>query len=375
FPPGAAPLGSIHADAIRTRHTGVLEALLAIGGRDGARREPNAIPIALGLKTKSGGARIDFPGFFRTSPPALQVAIDGTLPFAADGLKPADLAPEAAKLLERAVGTVTLKGGVKAGRGPPTFNVRVATESLDLVTATGVPIEGLAFSADVRGPSPLRTGEHTLRFRTANLIGPFEDGTVRWRLRGTDLEVLAAEWSYAGGRCTTAGHFDLTAKEWPFTVDVAGVSLEQLLAQLEIADLAGSGSLSGALPLVFDGTRLRVEGGVLTAAPPGGVVRYAPASAAPGSLGLGGDVDVLAGALEDFHYDKLRMTLTGALDGDVEVGLEIDGKNPRYEGGRPIELNVKVETNLPALLRASRSVSGVPEVIERRLRGRVPEDE
>ena len=69
------------------------------------------------------------------------------------------------------------------------------------------------------------------------------------------------------------------------------------------------------------------------------------------------------------------MTLTGALDGDVEVGLEIDGKNPRYEGGRPIELNVKVETNLPALLRASRSVSGVPEVIERRLRGRVPEDE
>jgi hypothetical protein len=113
---------------------------------------------------------------------------------------------------------------------------------------------------------------------------------------------------------------------------------------------------------------------VLSAEPPGGVVRYAPASAAPGSLGLGGDVDVLAGALEDFHYDRLRLTLSGALDGDVTVGLEIDGKNPRYESGRPVELNVKVETNLPALLRASRSVSGVPEVIERRLRGRVPPD-
>ena len=68
------------------------------------------------------------------------------------------------------------------------------------------------------------------------------------------------------------------------------------------------------------------------------------------------------------HHRLLEQYLSETL------GLEIDGKNPRYEDGRPVELNVKVDTNLPALLRASRSVSGVPDVIERRLRGRVPPD-
>jgi hypothetical protein len=116
-----------------------------------------------------------------------------------------------------------------------------------------------------------------------------------------------------------------------------------------------------------------VSEGRLAAAPPGGVVRYAPASA-EGSLGLGDDVDVLAGALQDFHYDTLRLVLSGALDGDVQLGVALHGRNPRYERGRRVELNVSLEANLPALLRAGRSVTGVPDVIEHRLRGRVPPD-
>ena len=73
--------------------------------------------------------------------------------------------------------------------------------------------------------------------------------------------------------------------------------------------------------------------------------------------------------------NTLRIDVSGALDGDVQVGVALHGKNPRYEGGRRVELNVNVETNLPALLRGGRSVTGVPEVIERRLRDRVPPDD
>jgi hypothetical protein len=365
---------TLRAGSIRTAQTGPLEVLLDVGEPDPKRAAARGIPFQLGVKIAGGRVRVDVPGQLQTAPFALEASVDHTLSFAEGGVQPADLWPGAAALLERAVGDVAVKARLTAGGGPLRLTAHVESQALDLVSVTGVPLEGLAFAADLTGPSPLRTQEHVLTFRSANLIGPFENGTVRWKLEGTRLEVLAADWTYAGGRLTTAGPFELGAKEWPFTVDARGVSLEALLAQLEIADLSGSGSLSGALPLVYDGTRLRVENGVLTAEPPGGVVRYAPASAAPGSLGLGGDVDVLAGALEDFHYDRLRLELSGALDGDVTLGLEIDGKNPRYEGGRPVELNVKVDTHLPALLRASRSVSGVPDVIERRLRGRVPPD-
>ena len=87
---------------------------------------------------------------------------------------------------------------------------------------------------------------------------------------------------------------------------------------------------------------------------------------------MGGDLEVLVGALEELHYEKLRLELDGALSGDVRVAGEIRGRNPRYEAGRPVELNLNLEANLPALLRGGRALTGVPEVIERRLRGRVP---
>jgi hypothetical protein len=371
LPDAGLPYGHLAIEAIRSSLGPPVEVRLAVGS---ATANPDLyagfLPFVLELMTAGERVKLRGLGELRMSPFGVVASLEGSLPFTADGLQPADLSPLAARFVASAEGTVHVRAEVKVGAGPLSVTGTVETTALDLVSVTGVPVEGLELRADLLGIAPLRTKESTLRFRLLNLIGPFEEGEVRWRLQGTELEVKDAAWTYAGGRCTTAGTFDLAAKELPFTVAVKGVSLELLLAQLEIADLSGTGSLSGDLPLVFDFERLRVDNGVLTAEPPGGIVRYAPATAAPGSLGLGGDVDVLAGALENFHYEKLVMTLTGALDGDVDVGLEIKGKNPRYESGRPVELNVRVETNLPALLRASRSVSGVPEEIERRLRER-----
>jgi hypothetical protein len=374
IPPVGPPRGELAIETIRTALAAPIAVRLAAGSEDAERDlVAGALPLALEITTADGRAKLAGPGELHTDPFGVLFSLQSALSFAGDGLQPVDLSPLAARYLASANGTVDVFVDVKAGGAPLSVTGRVQTEALDLVSATGVPVEGLALRADLLGLSPLRTKDQTLRFRLVNLIGPFEEGEVHWRLEGTQLEVKDAAWRYAGGDLTTAGRFDLAAPELPFTVAVKGVSLEQLLAQLAIADLSGTGSLSGELPLVYDFTRLRVDHGVLTAEPPGGVVKYAPATLAPGSLGVGGDVDVLTGALENFHYDQLRMELTGALDGDVDLGLAIKGKNPRYERGRPVELNVHVETNLPALLRASRSVTGVPEEIERRLRERQPQ--
>lgn len=385
----ATPAGAVVAAGLRGELAlpggRVGEGELAIGSLE----TPLLAPLALSLRTSGEAGEGDAAGLpvhleiaagerellsgdgrLRADPPGAELALAGSLVFARDGLQPRDLAPAAAEWIASAAGALAVRARASAGEDGVALALHVETEGLDLATPEGVRVEGLAGKADLRGPAPIHTPEaELLRFRSADLIGPFEDGALRWRLRGTELEVLEAAWSYAGGRLSTAGRFDLLAAEQPFTVEVAGVSLGRLLEQLDLADLSGSGRLSGSLPLVFDGESFRVSGGTLSN-DEAGVLRYAPAG--PAAAGLGGDLEVLVGALEELHYEKLRLTLDGALGGDVRVTGEIRGRNPRYEAGRPVELNVTLEANLPALLRGGRAVTEVPEVIERRLRGRVP---
>jgi hypothetical protein len=364
--PGELAIGSLRAPRL---------APLALRLRTSADRTDGdgpAPPIAVELGLAAGRAVLAGEGRLQADPPAANLTLGGSLGFTPDGLQPRDLAPELSSWLASAAGSVGVRATARLSEGGVDLALHVETEGLDLETPGGVSLEGLAGKADFLGPAPFRTREpESWRFRRADLIGPFEEGELRWQLRGSELEVLDATWRYAGGRLGTAGRFDLGAEQQPFTVEVSGVSLGLLLEQLELADLSGSGLLSGALPLVFDGESFRVEGGALAADEPG-VVRYAPAGAAAAGLGVGGDLEVLVGALEELHYDKLRLELDGVLSGDVRLRAEIRGRNPHYEGGRPVELNLSLEANLPALLRGGRSVTRVPEVIERRLQGRVP---
>jgi Dicarboxylate transport len=333
------------------------------------------VAIELGVGLAGGRAELAGKGALALDPVRATLDLGGTLALAPGTLEPADLAPGLGRFLRRAEGQLRIDARLALERGRLAYTLRAGTESLDLETPDGTAVKGLAGRAELAGP-PLRTaGSQTVRFRTANLLGAFEDGEVRWQLGGDTLEVEEARWSYAGGRLSTAGRFALGAARWPFTVSVSQLPLERLLAELSVPELSATGTLSGELPLVYDGEALRVDGGVLRAEPPGGVIRYAPAGSAAGSLGVGGDLEVLVGALEDLHYSKLVLELEGGLSGDVEAHLSIDGRNPHYQGGRPVELRVNVETNLPALLRGSRSITGVPEVIERRLRDRVPSSE
>ena len=369
------PRGRLTVEAIRSGRAPPVVFALQVSPEGAAPATAGEIPLALEVSAAEGRATLRGDGRLRLDPFGAELGLAGALVFAPGALQPEDLAPEIGTFVAAAEGTLAVRATLRAGAEGLAVTGRIETEGLDVATPSGIAITGLVGGADFAGPAPFRTlRTETLRFRRADLIGPFEEGELRFRLRGSQLEVPEASWRYAGGRLSTSGRFDLAAKEHPFTVQVADVSLARLLEWVDVPDLSGTGSLSGTLPLVFDGERLRVSEGRLSAAAPGGIVRYAPASAAEGSLGLGGDVDVLAGALRDFHYDTLRLALSGSLDGEVRVGVALYGKNPRYERGRRVELNVNLETNLASLLRAGRSVSGVPEVIERRLRGRVPSD-
>ena len=79
----------------------------------------------------------------------------------------------------------------------------------------------------------------------------------------------------------------------------------------------------------------------------------------------------VAQALDDFQYDLLSADVTYGEGGILILGLELQGRNPAVEEGRPIHLNIRLEEDVPALM-ASLQLSGqVSEVIQKRIQQRL----
>jgi hypothetical protein len=192
------------------------------------------------------------------------------------------------------------------------------------------------------------------------------DLTAQLRSEAGRLHLESAEAALLGGRLRAAGVWDPALPESRLLVDVEELDAARLVAELDLDDLSATGRLSGRLPVLLREGALHVEGGRLDAAPPGGVIRYAPAGAAPLPPRVEGMALLLA-ALRDFRYQELSMTLDGQLAGDLAVGLRLLGSNPAFYDGHPVAFNLNLEAPLVALVRGSLVGLEIPEEIRRGL--------
>lgn len=344
-----------------------LEVRAASTGKDG-------ITFDFGAETEDGGVHVSGAGSF--APESRTGELELTLAPVALGpeaVNLAKLAPAFASQLPTARGGIS--GHVKVRlrdeeKAPYSLSGELNLDGLDLERSE-TRLEGLDGKIRFAGPDPWHTpGKQELRFALLDLVGALHDGAIRFEARGTEVQLTSFEAGWAGGQVAIRGRFDVMNREGTMTVEVTQVDLEHLLNELDIADLSGTGRISGAMPLVLSGDELRVNA-ALAASPAGGLIRWRPAAGAAKRLGLTGDLAVVADALEDYHYEELKVGLEGDLAGDVVMQLGLKGSNPAYESGRPVHLDLQVETNVPATLLASRAATRIPEALERRLRERV----
>ncbi|WP_022963881.1 intermembrane phospholipid transport protein YdbH family protein [Halopseudomonas pelagia] len=152
-------------------------------------------------------------------------------------------------------------------------------------------------------------------------------------------------------------------------VELAGVELASLFEVYPAEGLSGRGTLDGRLPVSLEAGKLLIDEGQLQAREPGGFLRYRSAKLedlARTNVGM----RQVAAALDDFHYSVLSSDVAYDQDGLLILGLQLQGRNPSLEGGRPIHLNIRLEENVPALL-ASLQLSGqVSEIIQKRVQER-----
>lgn len=194
---------------------------------------------------------------------------------------------------------------------------------------------------------------------------PLTDGTVRFGYgRDGRLSIESAQWHWAGGLLRSDPvAFRPEAPKGTVTLHAEGVDLAQLFAMIDVDGLEASGRLGGSLPVTLAGDTIRVDGGVLDSAGPG-TLRYDPEKPPSALQGdPGSPTGMLLGALTDFRYESLRLTVDGQAGGELSVGVAVRGANPTFYDGYPVALNLKLSGALDRILRQSLDAARIPDAV------------
>jgi hypothetical protein len=180
------------------------------------------------------------------------------------------------------------------------------------------------------------------------------------------LSVKDAGFRTLGGRVQASDFvYDLAAEtpDLRFQLQLESLDLAELLA-LQGGDIAGTGRISGILPVRVRNELPSISGGQVSSLPPGGLIQLSPdiagVSSQPG-------LDFAIQALTDYRFTSLAASVDYLEDGELKLGVSLQGANPEVEKGRPIHYNLNVTQNLLVLLQSLRAQRAVTQGLERRV--------
>lgn len=206
----------------------------------------------------------------------------------------------------------------------------------------GIPIGPISVGGRYSAPvAQIQSGALELEQATASFLGG-------------DIGVEPTVWSLANTPVRVV-------------LDVRKVELSQLMAVYPAEGLAGSGLLSGQVPVLIGPGGVRVDRGQLAAAEPGGTL-ILPVERIRAFAQGNAAMKLVAEALENFHYSVLNSTINYGQDGTLVLGLHMEGRNPDVQNGQPIELNINLEEDIPALLTSLQLSGRVSDAVTERVR-------
>ncbi|MBH87234.1 MAG: hypothetical protein CL604_17020 [Alteromonadaceae bacterium] len=163
------------------------------------------------------------------------------------------------------------------------------------------------------------------------------------------------------------GSWDLSAPPIRLPLEAHNLDLSQLMQLYPARNLSGTGTLSGKIPVWLGPEGVHVESGALKAEAPGGRLTL------PGdrfqAIAQGNQAMALvAEAMKDFHYSVLDSTIDYDREGTLQLGLHIEGNNPKVSQGQPVVLNINIEENIPALLTSLQLSGRVNDAVTERVK-------
>lgn len=181
------------------------------------------------------------------------------------------------------------------------------------------------------------------------------------------LQIQQLESALLGGqlRIPTV-ELDFSAPRQQLQIELQEIDLAVLLAEHPSSDLAGTGRLSGSIPITLSDKGFSVMDGLMSAEAPGGRLQYRSAQTASIAAGSQG-MKIVTDALDDFHYTLLSTAVTYEETGKLLLAVRLEGRNPAIERGRPINFNITVEEDLPAMIASLQLTNQISDVIKKRV--------
>ncbi len=145
------------------------------------------------------------------------------------------------------------------------------------------------------------------------------------------------------------GHLDLQSLHYSqqgiagTEVELTKIDLGRLLAFADIDGLEGSGALDFSLPVGSDQGGIHIHDGSFNSVGPG-TLRYVEEGLAATNIGLQ--------ALKNFVYKSLSGTLNYYSDGNYELIVRLEGRNPDLYGGHSIVFTLNINGLLPEFFEA-----------------------
>lgn len=173
-----------------------------------------------------------------------------------------------------------------------------------------------------------------------------------------------------GGSISIPNQSYSMANKFALPVVFEEISLGELMRQYPSNKVAVDGNVSGTIPVHWDSNQFTVDRGYLNALAPGGHLQV-DSSALVSVAGNNPSLQTLAGVLSNFYYQQLSTVIDYDKNGKLTLAVKLKGSNPEVENGRPVELNVNLEEDLPALMKGLTLSNSLNEAIRKRVQQKI----
>ena len=257
------------------------------------------------------------------------------------------------------------------------------TDNLDLAAAFG-PVTGIKGAISFTDLLALQSApDQVVTVASINPGVAVTDGRVVFQtLAGSRVAVRNGAWPFAGGTLTlepTLLDFSSSqVRRMTFRVD--GMDAGKFLQQFDFDNLNATGVFDGVLPMLFDESGGRIEGGRLTARPSGGGIAYV-GELTQKQLGFWGDYAFRA--LRSLTYRQLDVTVDGPLAGEMVTEVRFAGVQQgegtysnfilRRLTRLPIVFNIRIRAPFRGLIDSAASFYDPKRLVQRNLQQLIEE--
>jgi hypothetical protein len=184
------------------------------------------------------------------------------------------------------------------------------------------------------------------------------------------IEVKDFRCHLFGGTVSSPGlTVDLANPVSQATLVLRDLDLAKILSVEQNQSLQGTGALDGTVPVSITPAGVTVKDGVVTALPPGGIIRYGVTSESSKTIvETSNHLHLVTQALNNFHYTLLRVGVNYAENGRLLLNARLEGRNPDLKMIPPINFNLTVQEHIPTLLKSLRLVEDIEGVVEKKFR-------